>query len=355
MSPELFQQKVLSWFDLNGRKDLPWQQYISPYRVWLSEVMLQQTQVTTVIPYFNQFIKKFPDVHTLANAPIDSILHLWSGLGYYARARNLHKTAIIINEKGGEFPSDLDSLILLPGIGRSTAGAISSIAFNKSQPILDGNVRRVLARFYAISGWTGSTKTSNELWEISSRYTPKLRVAEYTQAMMDLGATICVRSKPKCEECPISSTCLARLENKISGLPTPKPKKPLPVKNIIFLMLQNNQGQILLEQRPAVGIWGGLWSFPEYTSLTAIQSWALENNIPIQSINQLNKQRHTFSHYHLDYTPIIVKTEYPINILMETNQSAWYKVNQLHSLGLPSPIKKLLQNQYKEKNYGENS
>lgn len=355
MSPELFQQKILSWFDLNGRKNLPWQQNISPYRVWLSEVMLQQTQVTTVIPYFNQFIEEFHDIHKLANAPIDSVLHLWSGLGYYARARNLHKTAIIISKQGGEFPNELNSLMLLPGIGRSTAGAISSIAFNKSQPILDGNVRRVLARFYAISGWTGNTKISNELWQISSRYTPELRVAEYTQAMMDLGATICVRSKPKCEECPISSTCLARLENKTSELPTPKPKKPLPVKNIIFLMLQNNQGQLLLEQRPSVGIWGGLWSFPEYTSLTAIQSWALENNIPIQSINQLNEQRHTFSHYHLDYTPIIIKTENPINIVMEANQSVWYKSDQLISLGLPAPIKRLLQNQYKEDNHGKSS
>lgn len=354
MSPEIFQQKILSWFDLHGRKNLPWQKNISPYRVWLSEVMLQQTQVTTVIPYFNQFIQQFPDIHKLANAPIDSVLHLWSGLGYYARARNLHKTAIIISEKGGTFPDDIDSLIQLPGIGRSTAGAISSIAFNKSQPILDGNVRRVLARFYAISGWAGNTKISHELWEISTRYTPESRVADYTQAMMDLGATICVRSKPKCEECPISLTCLARLENKTAELPTPKPKKTLPIKQIVFLVLQNNQGHTLLEQRPEVGIWGELWSFPEYNSLEDIQAWSLENQLSIQSIDPLNEQRHTFSHYHLDYTPVIVKLENPINIVMEANQAVWYKSDQVNALGIPSPIKRILQNQYKEVHHGKN-
>ncbi len=276
MSPEIFQQKILAWFDLFGRKDLPWQLNISPYRVWLSEVMLQQTQVTTVIPYFNHFIQKFPNVHQLANAPLDSVLHLWSGLGYYARARNLHKTAKSISVAGGEFPNDLNLLMQLPGIGRSTAGAISSIAFNKSQPILDGNVRRVLARFHVISGWTGGSKVNNKLWQLSSDYTPLLRVADYTQAMMDLGAPICIRSKPKCSQCPINSACLAKIEGKISELPTPKPRKSLPVKKTIFLMAQNQQGRILLEQRPKTGIWGGLWSFPEYESLANIQSLFLE-------------------------------------------------------------------------------
>ncbi len=347
MPPEIFQQKILAWFDLFGRKNLPWQLNISPYRVWLSEVMLQQTQVTTVIPYFNHFIQNFPDIHKLASAPLDSVLHLWSGLGYYARARNLHKTAKIISEEtGGKFPNDLNSLMQLPGIGRSTAGAISSIAFNKSQPILDGNVRRVLARFHAISGWTGSTKISNELWQLSSDYTPLLRVADYTQAIMDLGATTCIRRKPKCRVCPINSACIAKIENKISELPTPKPKKTLPSKKIIFLLLQDHQGKILLEQRPETGIWGGLWSFPEYPSLAKIQSCFMEKNITIKLIKQLEEQRHTFSHYHLDYTAIMFKTENPINIVMEANQSVWYKSEQLKSLGLPTPVKKLLQNQY---------
>lgn len=345
MSPEVFQKLILTWFEKNGRKDLPWQLDKSPYRVWLSEVMLQQTQVATVIPYFNRFIQRYPDIDQLATAPVDSVLHLWSGLGYYARARNLHKTAKIISENAGVFPNELDSLMLLPGIGRSTAGAILSIAFNNSHPILDGNVRRVLARFYAISGWTGSTHVSNELWQISTRNTPLLRVAEYTQAMMDLGATICVRSKPKCGECPINIFCLARIENRTSELPTPKQKKTIPVKQVVFLMLQNRQGQFFLEKRAETGIWGGLWSFPEYNSIVDIHSWIVEKNISTKSIKQLNQQRHTFSHYHLDFTAVIVKIENHINIVMEGRQSVWYKMDRVNFLGLPAPIKKLLENQ----------
>jgi len=340
MSPEVFQQKILAWFDLNGRKDLPWQQEISPYRIWLSEVMLQQTQVVTVIPYFNRFIRQFPDVNTLAGAPLDTVLQLWAGLGYYARARNLHKTAQIISKKEGGFPDELDLLMDLPGIGRSTAGAILSIAFNKSNPILDGNVRRVLARYHAISGWSGHTKVSNKLWEISSRYTPIERCAEYTQAMMDLGATLCTRSKPQCENCPINFACVARIEDKINILPTPKPAKVMPVKQIVFLVLQNKQGQIRLEKRPETGIWGGLWSFPEFDSFADIQAWCLSNKITIKSAAALDQQRHTFSHFHLDYTVIVVKTENPINNVMEVNQAVWYKVEQISSLGLPAPIKR---------------
>ena len=271
--PEIFQQKVLTWFDTNGRKNLPWQKDISPYRIWLSEIMLQQTQVTTVIPYFNQFIQRFPDIYQLAKAPVDSVLQLWAGLGYYARARNLHKTAIIIAKNGAQFPNDLNSLMELPGIGRSTAGAILSIAFNNSHPILDGNVRRVLARVHAISGWTSSTTVSHKLWQLSSLYTPSVRCADYTQAMMDMGATLCTRSKPNCELCPIHSHCDARINNLVSKIPSPKPKKKLPIKHLVFLLLQNKDQQILLEKRPASGIWGGLWSFPEFPTLSAAQSW----------------------------------------------------------------------------------
>jgi len=342
MSPEIFQKKILSWFDLNGRKDLPWQKSSTPYKTWLSEIMLQQTQVTTVIPYFNRFIQVFPDIKTLAEAPLDSVLQHWAGLGYYARARNLHKTAIIINENNGEFPQTVDGFMALPGIGRSTAGAILSIAFNKSHPILDGNVRRVLARYYAISGWTGHPKISNELWKISSRYTPINRCADYTQAMMDLGATLCTRSKPQCKVCPIRLSCLARIEDKVKILPTPKPAKATPVKNIIFLILTNELQQVLLEKRPASGIWGGLWSLPEFSSYPEIQALCKQQNMQIKSVTQLDEQRHTFSHYHLDYTPFIVQIENPINNVMEANQSVWYNLEQINSLGLASPIKRLL-------------
>ena len=345
MSLETFQKKILSWFDLHGRKNLPWQLESTPYQTWLSEIMLQQTQVTTVIPYFNRFIQTFPNIATLADAPLDAVLQHWAGLGYYARARNLHKTAIIINKNGGVFPDDVDGLLELPGIGRSTAGAILSIAFNKSHPILDGNVKRVLARYHAISGWTGSAKISSELWKISARYTPAERCADYTQAMMDLGATLCTRSKPRCGECPISSDCVARIGDKVKLLPTPKPAKTLPVKNIMFLMLKDELGLVLLEKRPATGIWGGLWSLPEFETLSEIQSFCQQNNFAITSKKQLDGQRHTFSHYHLDYTPIEVKIENPINNVMEANQSVWYKSEQINSLGLATPIKRLLQNQ----------
>lgn len=346
----LFQQQVLEWFDLHGRKNLPWQQNITPYQTWLSEVMLQQTQVKTVIPYFNQFIQHFPDVNRLANAALDTVLSLWSGLGYYARARNLHKTARLIQQQGGEFPNDLDSLLALPGIGRSTAGAILSIAFNNSHPILDGNVRRVLARYHAISGWTGNSKVAKELWKLSEHYTPKKRCADYTQAMMDLGAMLCTRSKPQCEICPLNSSCIARVEDKVSEFPTPKPSKALAVKSLFFLLLEDQQQQVFLEKRPETGIWGGLWSFPEFNSLAEINSHCMEKNIAIKALEQQDEQRHTFSHYHLDYTVIKIKTDNPINNVMEGNRTVWYKTNQINTLGLPTPIKRILQRGHHGKN-----
>ena len=250
MNSSSFQQNILAWFDQHGRKDLPWQQDITPYRVWLSETMLQQTQVATVIPYFNAFVEKFPTIECLAQAPIDEVLHRWSGLGYYARARNLHKTAQLIVEKG-RFPDTLDELIALPGIGLSTAGAILSIAFKKSHPILDGNVKRVLTRFKAVSGWPGNSQVNKELWAISAHLTPIERVADYTQAMMDLGATICTRSKPACEDCPLESHCLARITGTVSLLPTPKPAKTLPVKQLVFLLLSNNLNQYIAGKKAA--------------------------------------------------------------------------------------------------------
>jgi A/G-specific adenine glycosylase len=342
MNPSAFQQNVLAWFDIKGRKDLPWQQDITPYRVWLSEIMLQQTQVATVIPYFNAFMEKFPTIECLAQAPIDEVLHRWSGLGYYARARNLHKAAKLIVEDG-RFPDTLDELIALPGIGLSTAGAILSIAFKKSHPILDGNVKRVLTRFKAVSGWTGTNLVNKELWVISAHLTPVDRVADYTQAMMDLGATICTRSKPACEDCPLKSHCLARISGMVSILPTPKPAKTLPVKQLVLLLLSNNRNRILLEKRPSTGIWGGLWSLPEFDSVESAHNWCLTKNMPIVDSQTQASQRHTFSHYHLDYTPVLVQTDNPRNFVMEANQTVWYNAAQINTLGLPAPIKLLLQ------------
>ena len=342
MSPSAFQQNLLAWFDQYGRKDLPWQQDLAPYRVWLSETMLQQTQVATVIPYFNAFTEKFPDIASLANAPIDEVLHLWSGLGYYARARNLHKTAQLIAERG-RFPDTLDELIALPGIGQSTAGAVLSIAFNKSQPILDGNVKRVLTRFKAVSGWPGNSAVNKELWAISARLTPRDRVADYTQAIMDLGATVCTRSKPACQNCPLNARCLAKLTDNVSAFPTPRPAKTLPIKQLTLLLLSDADNRVLLEKRPPSGIWGGLWSLPEFDSIEEAHDWCLTRNIHIVNQQTLAPRRHTFSHYHLDYTPLLVQTDNPINFVMEAEQTVWYKSGQLNTLGLAAPIKLLLQ------------
>ncbi|UOA09902.1 A/G-specific adenine glycosylase [Methylobacter sp. S3L5C] len=347
MNPSDFQQHILAWFDQKGRKDLPWQKDISPYRVWLSETMLQQTQVSTVIPYFNAFIEQFPTLESLAQAPADEILHRWSGLGYYARARNLHKTAQLIAEQG-YFPDTLAELNALPGIGLSTAGAILSIAFQKSHPILDGNVKRVLARFKAVSGWPGTSLVNKELWAISTHLTPIDRVADYTQAMMDLGATVCTRSKPKCADCPLEKHCLARSTETVSLLPTRKPSKILPVKQLVFLLLSNNNKQTLLEKRPPTGIWGGLWSLPEFDSIESAHNWCLTNNRPVIDSETLATRRHTFSHYHLDYTPVLIQTDNLINFVMEANQTVWYNAKQINLLGLPAPIKLLLQQHTRE-------
>lgn len=342
MTPSAFQQQLLAWFDQQGRKDLPWQKEITPYRVWISETMLQQTQVATVIPYFNRFVERFPDMETLAEAPIDEVLQFWSGLGYYARARNLHKTARLICEQG-YFPDTLQELIELPGIGRSTAGAILSIAFNKSQPILDGNVKRVLARFKAIDGWPGAHAVSNKLWALSAHFTPSARIADYTQAIMDLGATICTRSKPACALCPLTASCMARIANNISAFPSPKPAKVSPVKRLVFLIVRNHHNQILLEKRPPTGIWGGLWSLPEFDSIESASNWCLTNHMNIIHQQALTTQRHSFSHYHLDFTPLFVETDNPNNNVMEANRTVWYKAEQIDDLGLPAPIKQLLQ------------
>ncbi|MGY6274258.1 A/G-specific adenine glycosylase [Methylomonas sp. MgM2] len=343
MPPEQFRQKLLAWFDLHGRKDLPWQQDINPYRVWVSEIMLQQTQVASVIGYFERFMACFPSVQSLAEAELDEVLQHWSGLGYYARARNLHKTARIVACNGGEFPQTVEELSALPGIGRSTAGAVLSIACGQSQPILDGNVKRVLARFHAIRGWPGNAKTAERLWQISRRYTPSERCGDYTQAMMDLGATLCTRSKPHCEICPVRDGCRAKKLGLVGQLPEPKPRKALPVKQVYFLLLRDDNERILLEKRPPTGIWGGLWSLPEFEEIGELQDWTQRRNLVLTETIPLLPKRHTFSHYHLDYTPLTARTQNPTNAVMEAGGDVWYKIDQIHSLGLPTPIKRLLQ------------
>lgn len=341
-----FPRRLLSWFDQHGRKHLPWQKNKTPYRVWVSEIMLQQTQVATVIPYFEKFMQRFDDLASLAAASEDEVLHLWAGLGYYSRARNLHRAAKkMMNDFGGVFPNTLDEVITLPGIGRSTAGAILSIAFNKPTPILDGNVKRVLARYHGISEPVNDKAVEAEMWQLAERYTPTERAADYTQAIMDLGATLCTRAKPNCQGCPFVTDCVAFAKDKVSELPIKKASKKMPVKSATFL-LALHQGKVLLYKRPTAGIWGGLWSLPEFSGkpakATLKQFCRQAFGVTAGKFTPLESFRHTFSHYHLDIHPITIHLEkLPIKV-MEDGQQIWYNLRKPSAIGLPKPVQSLL-------------
>lgn len=301
-----FSDRVLAWFDMHGRKDLPWQTPRDPYRVWISEIMLQQTQVTTVIDYFHRFMARFPDLPSLAHSDMDSVLSLWAGLGYYARARNLHRTAQYLMERHeGNFPETIDELESLPGIGRSTAGAILSLGLDIPAPILDGNVRRVLARHDAVQGWPGQSGPLKHLWTLSTERTPEIRTANYNQAMMDLGALICTPKAPACERCPLSATCIAQLNDEMHRYPERRPTKAVPVRQAFWLILRNEQGEIYLESRPPSGLWGGLWTLPEFEQLEELNDWCVKHMKPEMTFERMRQQRHTFSHFHLDFVPIL--------------------------------------------------
>ena len=351
-------KKLLKWYQQHGRKDLPWQQDRNAYRVWISEIMLQQTQVKTVIPYYEKFMQSFPDVMALANASEDAVLHHWSGLGYYARARNLHKAAQCVrDEHNGGFPLSFDDVLALPGVGRSTAGAILAQAEGQRHAILDGNVKRVLARYHAVHGWTGQAKVQDQLWQFAEQHTPKQQLADYTQAIMDLGATLCRRGKPECAECPLMGGCEAYATDQVKLLPTPKPKKTLPVKTVRMLLLRNREQEILLEKRPPTGIWGGLWSLPEMPLEEEVLSWCeMHYQLKVKAKNEQPVVRHTFSHFHLDITPCIVEVNNPEQSVMEAQRRVWYKASQNDreqvasqpSLGLAAPVSNLLNRIYEE-------
>jgi A/G-specific adenine glycosylase len=337
---------VLQWFDQHGRHDLPWQQDTTPYRVWVSEIMLQQTQVTTVIPYYQRFMQRFPDVNALADAPIDDVLHLWTGLGYYARARNLHKTAQMVRDQyQGDFPQSLERLSELHGIGRSTAGAILALSMGQRGVILDGNVKRVLCRYHAINSWSGENATQKTLWQLAEKATPANRVDAYTQAMMDLGATVCTRSKPACSRCPLADNCQALQLGLTKVLPVSKPRKTLPVRQTFMLICEQDNKEVLLEQRPASGLWGGLWSLPEFAAFDEVQTF-LENK-GASFKNCWPVVRHTFSHFHLDITPVVA-TQTRTQVSEQATGTCWYPLSPSSddtriNLGLSAPVKKLLQ------------
>ena len=354
---DTFNQSVLNWFDQHGRKHLPWQLNKTPYRVWVSEIMLQQTQVATVIPYYERFMARFPTVESLAQAQQDDVLHLWTGLGYYARGRNLHACARrVVDEFNGHFPATLEQLSDLPGIGRSTAGAILSLSMNQRAAILDGNVKRVLTRVFAVEGWPGTTKVQKELWQIAENLTPEQRFADYTQAMMDLGATLCTRSKPQCGICPVAPGCAGLATGKPQQFPNSKPKKQKPTRDAWVLFIENDDGHVLLQQRPESGIWGGLWSLPQVETEDEIQPW-LAQHITTEPLSIIlgDSFRHTFSHYHLNIAPAYVRlaeesfigvneprNSYPVTDTL-SKPNHWYNIDQPSSVGLPAPIKDLIE------------
>ncbi|MDN6180097.1 MAG: A/G-specific adenine glycosylase [Halomonas subglaciescola] len=341
LEPRLFQQRLLGWFEHHGRHDLPWQMSRTPYRVWVSEIMLQQTQVATVIGYFERFMARFPTLAALAGAEQDAVLHLWTGLGYYARARNLHKAAqVVVAEHGGELPlASVDALTALPGIGRSTAGAIIAQSTGQRAVMLDGNVKRTLTRLHAVEGWPGRPQVERKLWALSDYYTPDAALADYTQAMMDLGATLCKRGTPDCARCPFADVCLAHARGEERRYPEPKPRKAVPTRHTLMLMLHDGAGHVWLELRPPSGLWGGLWSLPQFDTQQQLNDWletyakAPEREPPPPEFT------HVFSHFRLQIAPQPARCD---GLGAVREGGVWYNVHQPPALGLAAPVKRLL-------------
>jgi len=336
--------RVTAWFDRHGRHHLPWQNPATPYRVWLSEVMLQQTRVATVIPYFERFMARFPTIADLAAAPRDEVLARWSGLGYYARARNLHTAAQrIVSEHGGVMPMDRAAVEALPGIGRSTADAVLSLAYGQRHAILDGNVKRVLARYHGVPGWPGQTAVANRLWAHSEAHTPQARAAAYNQAMMDLGATLCTRRQPACGECPLAADCVAHQEGSPEAYPAGRPKKGKPVRATAMLLLIE-AGRVLLVRRPPAGIWGGLWCPPECDPAADPQAHTRDVlGLRIDPPRIWSPMRHSFSHFHLDIHPwqAAIRGRAAAGV-MQSDAAVWYTLGQQSRGGLAATVSRLL-------------
>lgn len=338
-------EELVRWHDVHGRHDLPWQHDRTRYRVWVSEIMLQQTQVTTVLPYYERFMARFPDIRTLADAPPDEVLHLWTGLGYYARARNLQRAAQRVRDEfGGVFPQDIDSVESLSGIGRSTAGAILALSDDARHPILDGNVKRVLSRVFAVEGSPSERAVEQRLWALAEASTPTERVATYTQAIMDLGATVCVRRKPLCVACPLVARCEAHRSGRQHELPAPKirARGARRRKEVVMLVARREDGSVLLEKRAPAGIWGGLWCLPEFASEQAAQEYLYAlSSTPAAVPERLAPVPHTFSHFDLLITPLLAECVADDRV-METG-SLWYNPREPARIGLPAPIVLILE------------
>jgi A/G-specific adenine glycosylase len=338
-------RRLLEWFDLHGRRHLPWQQNPTPYRVWVSEVMLQQTQVAAVIPYFARFMERFPGVRDLAEAPLDEVLHLWTGLGYYARGRNLQACAkVLVARYGAEFPNDINTLIELPGIGRSTAGAILALSRGERHPILDGNVKRVLARVFGLAGDPGNAQVLKALWEQAERCTPSDHVGPYTQAIMDLGATVCTRARPACTLCPYLNSCVAAREGRQAELPGRKQRRERASRAAVLLIAQSGSdadASVLIERRPASGIWGGLWAPPQFADGAAALDWCRQElGEPDAVTEELTPIDHAFTHFDLHLTPLRVQV-LRREAVRDADDRRWYRLAEPPQLGLPQPVRQL--------------
>ncbi|RME33375.1 MAG: adenine DNA glycosylase [Gammaproteobacteria bacterium] len=340
-----FSAALIGWHRREGRHDLPWQRDPTPYRVWVSEVMLQQTRVGTVLPYFVRFTDRFPDVRALAAADSDEVLHLWSGLGYYARARNLHRAArMIVERHGGRFPETFDEVATLPGIGRSTAGAILALSMGQRHPILDGNVKRVLCRYHAVTGWPGSAETGRRLWELAAAHTPEREVSAYTQAIMDLGATLCTRARPDCDRCPLREGCLAFRNGSQMQFPEPRPSRALPLRRCRYALIRRpGSGELLLQRRPPAGVWGGLCCLPELPDGVEPRAWCRERfGLEVSLLEPRPGPAHTFTHFRLQMQlqPMEVRGE--TDIVMEQEGLLWYKEGRRQAVGIPAPVRRII-------------
>ena len=337
-----FAQTLIAWQRKHGRRGLPWQGTRDPYRVWLSEVMLQQTQVETVIPYYERFLERFPDVHALAAAAQEDVLRLWSGLGYYARARNLHRAArIVAADLDGSFPDNAQDLARLPGLGRSSAAAIAAFAFRRREAILDGNVKRVLARCFGVDGYTGARPVEERLWRIAVRELPRREIGRYTQALMDLGATVCVRGTPRCDACPLAPRCVARRDGRTGQLPAPRPRKPYPERVVAWLVLMH-AGRVLLERRPAPGLWGGLWALPESGTRGFAAFCRREFGCEARAARRLDPLEHQFTHFRLRATPVVITLRTAPAATVEAPGRLWLDLADAPGAAVPAPVKRLL-------------
>lgn len=336
-----FAERVVAWQAAHGRRDLPWQDTRDPYRVWLSEIMLQQTQVATVVGYYARFLQRFPDVAALAAAPLADVMRLWAGLGYYGRARNLHACARrVATEFGGEFPRDARALAQLPGIGRSTAAAIAAFCFGERAAILDGNVRRVLARHFGIEGFPGAAAVERRLWSLAVGLLPQRReMPAYTQGLMDLGATVCTRARPRCDSCPLASTCVARRDGRVAELPAQRPRKPVPTRRAQLLVAVHD-GAVLVEERPAAGIWGGLLALPQFGTVAQLRAAARALGDGARA-RRLPTRRHAFTHFTLEFTPRVVRLARIAPRAAEPG-AVWLPLAQVEAAALPTPIRSLL-------------